>query len=429
MKPLNTNVNSHKFSSIIVKFAVCFLLLGLTYRLFSSSVVQFSPVVIPTDLAFDEDKEALPPHTPISSSDLSVNHTSKTEKCNVFVGNWVEDLTGPFYTNATCSSIEDHQNCMRNGRPDTDYVYWRWKPRDCNLPRFDAKRFLNMMRGKSVAFIGDSIMRNHVQSLLCMLSQVEQAVGVYHDEQYKSRRWVFPSHRLTLSVVWSPLLTKASVFEDINGVSSGIIQLHLDELDSTWTDQYENFDYVVVAGGEWFLKSAIYYENSTIVGCHNCQGMNITEVGFYYAYRKALNSTLKFITSSKHKAYTFFRTTTPDHFENGEWNTGGYCNRTRPFQEGEIDVNDIDGAMRNIELEEFERAAAIGKEKGLTLKLFDTTLVSLLRPDGHPGVYRQFHPYSGKDKHLKLQNDCLHWCLPGPIDSWNGLMMEMLVNG
>lgn len=88
------------------------------------------------------------------------------------MGNWVQDLTGPFYTNATCSSIEDHQNCMRNGRPDTDYVYWRWKPRDCNLPRFDPKRFLNMMRGKSLAFIGDSIMRNHVQSLLCILSQV-----------------------------------------------------------------------------------------------------------------------------------------------------------------------------------------------------------------------------------------------------------------
>ncbi|KAL2501154.1 Uncharacterized protein Fot_35002 [Forsythia ovata] len=94
------------------------------------------------------------------------------EKCNVFVGNWVRDPTGPFYTNATCSTIEDHQNCMRNGRPDTDYIYWRWKPRDCNVPKFDPKKFLNMMRGKSLAFIGDSIMRNHVQSLLCMLSQI-----------------------------------------------------------------------------------------------------------------------------------------------------------------------------------------------------------------------------------------------------------------
>ncbi|KAL2455154.1 FAD binding 3 domain-containing protein [Abeliophyllum distichum] len=111
------------------------------------------------------------------------------EKCNVFVGNWVQDPTSPFYTNATCSIIEDHQNCIRNGRPDTDYIYWRWKPRDYNLPKFDPKKFLNMMRDKSLAFIGDSIMRNHVQSLLCMLSQINltAAVLLAHTATYNSR--------------------------------------------------------------------------------------------------------------------------------------------------------------------------------------------------------------------------------------------------
>ncbi|KAL0426097.1 UNVERIFIED_CONTAM: protein trichome birefringence-like 26 [Sesamum radiatum] len=234
------------------------------------------------------------------------------------------------------------------------------------------------MRDKSLAFIGDSIMRNHVQSLLCLLSQVEQTVEVYHDEPYKNRRWSFPSHRFTVSVIWAPFLTKAFTFEDDDGVSSGLIQLHLDKLDT-------------------------------------------------YAYRKALNSTLKFISETKHRPYIFFRTTTPDHFENGEWNTGGYCNRTRPFKAGEIGINVVDEIMRNVELEEFEWAAARGSGNGMSLKLFDTTMLSLLRPDGHPGVYRQFHPYDGKDKEAKIQNDCLHWCLPGPIDSWNDLMMEMLL--
>lgn len=40
------------------------------------------------------------------------------------------------------------------------------------MPKLDAKRFLERMRDKSLAFIGDSIMRNQVQSLLCILSQV-----------------------------------------------------------------------------------------------------------------------------------------------------------------------------------------------------------------------------------------------------------------
>lgn len=270
---------------------------------------------------------------------------------------------------------------------------------------------------------------NHVQSLLCILSQVEEAVDVYHDEEYKSRRWYFPSYDFTLSVIWSPFLVKAAVSEDINGVASDIPKLNLDELDPVWLKQYNNFDYIEIGGGKWYLKTAIYYENNTIVSCHNCPQDNITKVGFEYAYRKAINSTLKFITRSKHKAYTFFRAATPDHFENGEWNTGGYCNRTVPFKEGEVDLIDVDRVMRDIDLEEFNKAFDIGSEKGLNLRLFDTTHLSLLRPDGHPGPYRAYHPFSGKDKNAKVQLDCLHWCLPGPIDSWNDLMMEMLLNG
>jgi len=50
-----------------------------------------------------------------------------------------------------------------------------------------------------------------------------------------------------------------------------------------WTtngpNQYKNFDYVVIAGGKWFLKKAIYHENNTVTGCHNCNGKNLTEVG------------------------------------------------------------------------------------------------------------------------------------------------------
>lgn len=82
------------------------------------------------------------------------------------------DLSGPMYTNESCRVIEDHQNCMRNERPDSGYLYWRWNPRGCELPKLNPKKFLHLMRDKSWAFIGDSISRNHVQSLLCILSQV-----------------------------------------------------------------------------------------------------------------------------------------------------------------------------------------------------------------------------------------------------------------
>ncbi|XP_021280258.1 protein trichome birefringence-like 25 isoform X1 [Herrania umbratica] len=435
----------HKRHHVFVKFAVSFLLLGLAFRLFVSDSIRFSSSVVETPPLVDTNSitespplsssssssSSLPAQAP-SSGDLLANESQAfpnvAAECDIFTGDWVPDPSAPAYTNASCHEIEGHQNCMRNGRPDSGYLYWRWNPRDCELPRFDPGKFLDSMRNKSWAFIGDSISRNHVQSLLCILSQVEQAVEVYHDEEYRSKRWHFPSHNFTLSVVWTPFLLKAYIFEDINGVSSSEIQLHLDKLDETWTEQFKNFDYAVIAGGKWFLKTAIYHENDTVTGCHYCPGKNFTELGFDYAYRRALKTVLNFLTNSGHKAFIFLRTTTPDHFENGEWFSGGTCNRTAPFKDGEVDMKDVDIVMRDIELEEYEKAAPVGAESGVILKLLYTTRLSLLRPDGHPGPYRQYQPFT-KDKNTQVQNDCLHWCLPGPIDSWNDLLMEMINRG
>ncbi|XP_012437746.1 protein trichome birefringence-like 25 isoform X1 [Gossypium raimondii] len=432
---------------IILKFLISFLLLGLAFRLFVSDSLSFftsSVVEAPPPLVEETNVVIEPPLPATSAGDLlsvnesksipneeismSFNASNAAGECDLFVGDWVPDPSAPVYTNSSCRDIEAHQNCMMNGRPDSGYLYWRWNPRSCELPRFDPEKFLDLMKNKWWAFIGDSISRNHVQSFLCILSQVEQAVEVYHDEQYKSKRWHFPSHNFTLSVIWSPFLLKADIFEDINGVSSAETQLHLDKLDKTWTDQYENFDYAVIAGGKWFLKTAIYHENGTVTGCHSCLGKNLTEMSFEYAYRRALKSILDFMMGSGQKAFVFLRTTTPDHFENGEWFSGGTCNRTGPFKEGEVDMKDVDAEMRGIEMEEFEKASIVGAENGVTLKLLDTTRMSMLRPDGHPGPYRQFQPFA-KDKNAKVQNDCLHWCLPGPIDSWNDILMEMVIRG
>ncbi|MCO5561709.1 hypothetical protein L7F22_015332 [Adiantum nelumboides] len=92
--------------------------------------------------------------------------------CNIWKGDWISHTPEPTYSNKTCSFIQDHQNCIKNGRPDRGFLHWRWKPRECNLALFDAKSYLRLVTGKSWAFIGDSISRNHFQSFLCSLAQV-----------------------------------------------------------------------------------------------------------------------------------------------------------------------------------------------------------------------------------------------------------------
>ncbi|KAL2524962.1 Protein trichome birefringence-like 23 [Abeliophyllum distichum] len=413
-----------KFNNNVIKLGVSIFFLGFVFRLFSSQSTGFFqvPSVNNTHIS--------PPHVDsLSSQQITDEIPPQEGKCNLFIGDWIPNQGGPLYTNETCNFIDDHQNCLKNGRPDTGYLYWRWNPRGCELPRFDPKRFLELMRNKNWALIGDSISRNHVKSLLCILSTVDKAIEVEHDEGYKSRRWLFPLYNVSLAVIWSPFLAEASNFEDIvSGVSKSEIELHLDKLDTNWTKLYKSLDYMIFSSGKWFVRSSIYYERNTVLGCHYCPKRNLTELGLDFAYRKVLRNLFDYIVASNHKGTIFIRTSAPDHFENGEWDKGGNCKRTEPSGEGEFDLSWLNKILREIELEEFQKASTRASENGVNLKLFDVTPLSLLRPDGHPGPYRFFQPFL-KDKNAKIINDCLHWCLPGPIDSWNDLLMEMVING
>uniref|UniRef100_J3MD71 Trichome birefringence-like C-terminal domain-containing protein n=1 Tax=Oryza brachyantha TaxID=4533 RepID=J3MD71_ORYBR len=54
--------------------------------------------------------------------------------------------------------------------------------------------------------------------------------------------------------------------------------------------------------------------------------------------------------------------------------------------------------------------------------LMDTTPAMVLRADGHPSRYGHW-----AHEKVTLYNDCVHWCLPGPIDLWNEMLLQMLL--
>ncbi|KAG6405855.1 hypothetical protein SASPL_133449 [Salvia splendens] len=86
------------------------------------------------------------------------------------------DPDAPYYTNNTCWAIHEHQNCMKYRRPDSDFIKWKWKPDDCDLPAFNPSHFLHMLRDKTMAFVGDSVERNQMQSMICLLSKTVQTL-------------------------------------------------------------------------------------------------------------------------------------------------------------------------------------------------------------------------------------------------------------
>jgi hypothetical protein len=111
-------------------------------------------------------------HPPRVKNSTSAIAGRVPEGCDIFRGEWVPDDAPPYYTNRSCALIEEHQNCMKYGRPDLGFLKWRWRPEGCELPRFNAARFLHAVRNRSMVFVGDSLARNHMQSLMCLLSKV-----------------------------------------------------------------------------------------------------------------------------------------------------------------------------------------------------------------------------------------------------------------
>ncbi|KAL8556589.1 hypothetical protein ACS0TY_004153 [Phlomoides rotata] len=414
----------HRNTKFVLKLGASILLLGLASVLFHNRNSDFSPV---SDTQFLENPRISASPVNYQENEDQVPKKDNGGKCDIYVGDWVPYQVEPLY-NMSCRFITDHQNCIKNGRPDSDYLYWRWKPRGCDLTRFDPLRFLELMRNKSWAFIGDSISRNHIESLLCILSRVGEVVHVYHDKKYQSQKWLIPSHNFTASVIWSPFLAKSYIPDNIDGVSAPEIELHLDILDENWTKEYNSWDYIIFSSGKWFSRSAVYYQNNTISGCHYCPKRNLTELGLDNAYRRVVKNVVDYIASSNHKGTIFYRTVSPDHFEGGEWYDGGKCTRKVPVKEGELEMNWLDKTLWDIEAEELKNASARAYEKGVDLRVFDVNMMSSLRADGHPGPYRFYQPFS-KDKNAKVISDCMHWCLPGPVDAWNDVLMEIIVNG
>ncbi|XP_050228331.1 protein trichome birefringence-like 19 [Mercurialis annua] len=380
--------------------------------------------IIPLFLLKNPPPPPLKPSSNVNISDLIISG-EKLKECDIFTGQWVPYPKGPaYYTNASCNLMIDQQNCMKFGRPDTDFMKWRWRPDDCELPFFDARQFLELVRGKSMAFVGDSVGRNQMQSLLCLLAHVahpKDVSNMYTTDTAYFKYWLYSAYNFTLSTLWSPFLVKSCDADPDGHSLNNLMNLYLDTPDESWANHIESFDYVIISAGQWFFRPMTFYMNGEIKGCHKCDNANITDVTNYYGYRMAFRTAFRTLQRLKgYKGVTFLRTYSPSHFENGAWNAGGNCARTRPFTSEEMKLEGYELELYLTQVEELRKAEKEGKKNGLIFRLLSTTEAMVLRPDGHPN-YHGISP----DRN-KTVADCVHWCLPGPIDTWNEFLLYMM---
>jgi hypothetical protein len=153
--------------------------------------------------------------------------------------------------------------------------------------------------------------------------------------RWRSTRRGGPSGETSASLLWSPFLVKANLTNE----TLGQWDIHLDTADSRWAAHVAEFDYLVLSDTNWFLRRAVFHEGGRVIGRNAAAGndgalRDLTEVPAPRAVRAAF------------RGKVVVRTVTPAHFENGEWNTGGDCVRTRPFRRDERTLGAVEAEFR-----------------------------------------------------------------------------------
>ncbi|EPS61732.1 hypothetical protein M569_13061, partial [Genlisea aurea] len=351
--------------------------------------------------------------------------------CNYAAGRWVFDDSRPLYSGFGCKKwLSPMWACRLMQRMDFEYEKLRWVPKDCEMEGFSSSKFLNRMQSKTLAFVGDSLGRQQFQSLMCMLTGGETNDDVidvgYEYGLVKARgairpdgwAYKFPDTNTTILYYWSASLCDLEPL-DASDPSAGFA-MHLDRPPAFLRRYLPGFDFLVLNTGHHWNKGKLVANRWIMhLGGTLCLSRNL--IRFYGSAKDVtLRSIVRWLESqlpSHPNLRAFYRTMSPRHFSNGDWNTGGTCDGTRPRNGSAVVARGV-GEEGYGEDDAVGRSAVEGSGGG-GVRLLDITGLSGVRDEGHISKYGV--------KGAAGVEDCLHWCLPGVPDTWNEVLFALII--
>ncbi|XP_062086891.1 protein trichome birefringence-like 42 [Humulus lupulus] len=331
-----------------------------------------------------------------------VSSEENGQNCDFFEGSWVLDnsSSSPLYDENSCPFIGF--NCLKNGRPDKDYLKYIWKPKDCYLPRFDGRDMLERNRGKKIMFVGDSLSNNMWQSLTCMLYTAVPNSKYNLTQSGWLHTFSFPEYDVSI------MFQKNGFLVDLVQEKIGTV-LKLDSI--SYGKEWKKVDTVIFNTYHWWThtgrtKTWDYFQVGDKI---------VKEMNRLLAFKIALTTWAKWVDTNIDTSRTrvFFQGVSAVHINGSEW--GDPKARNCQGQTQPVKGSEYPGPTHPGEVIVKNVTSSLGKK----VYLLDITLLTQLRKDGHPSLYGTIN---------KTSVDCSHWCLPGVPDVWNEILYAVLLS-
>ena len=339
------------------------------------------------------------------------------EGCDIGQGEWVYDEAArPWYQEEECPYIQPQLTCQAHGRPDKAYQHWRWQPRGCSLPSFNATQMLEMLRGKRMLFVGDSLNRGQYVSLLCLLHrtipegsksfETVDSLSIFRAKDYDA----------TIEFYWAPLLAESNSDDAVVHRSNDRIirGAPMDKHSRFW----KGADIMVFNSYLWWMTGE---KVQILRGSDDDMSKDIVEMEAEEAYRLVLYQVVRWLENNvdPKNSRVFFVTASPTHTNSKEWGeeTEGNCySQTAPITDASY-WGSTSRAMLRVTGE------VLGASR-VPVGVVNITQLSEYRKDAHTKVYKKqwTQPTPEQVADPKSYADCTHWCLPGVPDAWNELL-------
>eukprot|EP01062_Namystynia_karyoxenos_P082446 TRINITY_DN9286_c0_g1_i2.p1 TRINITY_DN9286_c0_g1~~TRINITY_DN9286_c0_g1_i2.p1 ORF type:complete len:476 (+),score=129.38 TRINITY_DN9286_c0_g1_i2:98-1525(+) len=273
-----------------------------------------------------------------------------------------------------------------------DATLWRWQASECELLDWDEELFCKGLNGRDIMFAGDSIQEAWHTSIYHQLGGRRDLNKAEGNSVGKMR---CPTHPICEKYYEKPLklFHLTNQFLELRAVR---------QRNYKWYKYAPKYGLLVINSGAWMVDPV--------------EGKTMISDDKYAGYMKQAATFL----AKNYNGTIIFRTTYPGH---------PYCESAAgPLQKPYAPPYPQTYAKFRWE--------AITRRNEIAVDLFrpiahilDVRPMTELRPDGHIGRWhvKNFPKHGPPLTGSSIITDCLHYCIPGPMDTWTELLMNMLV--